>query len=265
MQPPVASPAADTTGAAERIAELERELAERTAQLEDAERRLQELVYVASHDLNEPLRMVKSFLELLVRHSADQLDDRSKEFVAYAVDGADRMKALIDDLLRYSRVGSGPIRLADVDTDDVVAGVVRSLGPRIAQEEATIVVREPLAPLHADATQLAQLVQNLVANAAKFHPPGRGNTVTIACDRDAAGHATVLTVADDGIGVSESQADRIFKPFQRLHGREEYEGTGIGLAICQRIVERHGATIALAPTPGGGATFRVTFPDGGAA
>jgi signal transduction histidine kinase len=265
MEATVALPAAQTMAATDRIAQLERELAERTAQLEDAERRLQELVYVASHDLNEPLRMVKSFLELLVRHSGDQLDDRSKEFVAYAVDGADRMRALIDDLLRYSRVGSGPIQLAQVDVGEVLDGVVRNLGPRFEQDATQVVVGEPLAPLVADPTQLAQLLQNLLANAAKFHPAGRGNTITVTCARDTEAGETVLAVADDGIGISATQAERVFKPFQRLHGREEYEGNGIGLAICQRIVERHGGSIAVSETPGGGATFTVRFPDEGAA
>jgi signal transduction histidine kinase len=244
-----------------RIGRLERELAERTAQLEDAERRLQELVYVASHDLNEPLRMVKSFLELLVRRNPDGLDERSREFIAYAVDGADRMKELIDDLLRYSRVGSGPMATADVDVADVLDGVARTLGPRFEQDGTTLHVDAPLLPVHADATQLAQLLQNLLANAAKFHPHGRGNTVVVSTEREPGAHATTIVVADDGIGIPEAQVERVFKPFQRLHSREEYEGTGIGLALCQRIAERHGGTITVTPTPSGGCAFRTTFPD----
>lgn len=245
-----------------RIERLERELAERTAQLEDTERRLQELVYVASHDLNEPLRMVKSFLELLVRRNPEGLDDRSREFIAYAVDGADRMKELIDDLLRYSRVGSGALEAEDVDVAEVLDGVARSLGPRFAQDQTTLHVVEPLLPLHADRTQLGQLLQNLLSNAAKFHPRERGNTVSVATEPDGDG-ATVLVVRDDGIGIPPEHAERVFRPFQRLHSREEYEGNGIGLALCQRIAERHGGTIAVEPAPNGGCTFRVTFPDTG--
>lgn len=244
-----------------RIERLERELAERTAQLEDAERRLQELVYVASHDLNEPLRMVKSFLELLVRRSPETLDERSREFIAYAVDGADRMKELIDDLLRYSRVGSGALEAEDVDVETVLDGVARTLGPRFAQDGTTLHVEAPLLPVHADHTQLGQLLQNLLSNAAKFHPPGRGNTVTVATERDGDG-GTVLVVRDDGIGIPPEHAERVFRPFQRLHGREEYEGTGIGLALCQRITERHGGTITVEPAAGGGCAFRATFPPG---
>jgi len=245
--------------AVERIAWLEDQLAQRDVQLADAEARLQELAYVTAHDLAEPLRTMTGFLDLLVDRTAGRLDARSEEFVAYAVDGAQRMKELIDDLLRYSRVVSGPLERVPVDVGEVLEGVMSTLDPLFERAGATLLVQRPLADPCADASHLSHLLQNLLANAAKFRPPERGTTVIVSSLADARGGTTVI-VADNGIGVPPAHAHTIFQPFRRLNAVDEYAGTGIGLAICRRIAERHDATIAVTPTTGGGATFRVRFP-----
>ncbi|MBA2349216.1 MAG: hypothetical protein H0V81_13070 [Solirubrobacterales bacterium] len=222
---------------------------------------LQELVYVASHDLTEPLRMVTSYLGLLQRRYGDQLDETAGEFIHYAVDGADRMRALLDDLLRYSRVGGDePVR-SPVDVDEVLGAVLRSLEPALADTGASVEVIGPLPRLDADEVQLGQLLQNLIANAAKFRPPERPNRVTVASVRDQEARAWRLTVADDGIGIDPKHRERIFQVFQRLHAREEFPGTGIGLAVCRRIVERMGGAISVESELGRGSTFHIVLPD----
>ncbi len=225
------------------------------------EEELREIAYVASHDLTEPLRMVTSYLQLLERRSADALDERSREFMFYAVDGAERMKALIDDLLRYSRVGTAGLHTAPVPLDALLVEVLRDLEPAIADAGATVRAAPGLPVVTADRLQLGQLLQNLVANAVKFRPEDCGNTVTIDASRSAADDGFELVVADDGIGVDPGQAERVWRVFQRLHHREEYPGNGIGLAICRRIAERHGGRIWLTPRPGGGSAFHVFLPD----
>lgn len=222
---------------------------------------LQELVYVASHDLTEPLRMVTSYLGLLERRYGSQLDETAGEFIHYAVDGAARMRALLDDLLRYSRAGGLDPARAPVDVDEVLAGELRSLGPAITDAGATVVVEGPMPVIDADPVQLGQLLQNLIANAVKFHAPGRPSRVVVRATRDEPGAAWLLSVSDDGIGIEPRQQERIFQVFQRLHAQEEYEGTGIGLAICRRIAERLGGTIDVVSAPGAGSTFTVSIPD----
>ncbi len=222
---------------------------------------LQELAHVASHDLTEPLRMVTSYLGLLERRYEADLDDTARDFIRYAVDGAERMKALLDDLLRYSRAGGvEPVREA-VDVEAVLEGVLRSLEPAIAEQGATVQVDRPLPVLQADAVQLGQLLQNLVANAVKFHAPGGANHVVVSAARDEAQRAWHLVVADDGIGIEPRQQERVFQVFQRLHAQEDYEGTGIGLAICRRIAERLGGTILVESAPGRGSAFTLVVPD----
>ena len=222
---------------------------------------LQELVYVASHDLNEPLRMVTSYLGLLERRYGDELDDTAKEFIHYAVDGAERMRALLDDLLYFSRAGSDePVR-EPVAVAEVLDGVLRSLEPAIEEADATIVVDGPLPVVAADRVQLGQMLQNLITNAVKFHAPGAGNRVTVGARRDGEDAAWLLWVSDDGIGIGARQQERIFQIFQRLHPRQDYDGTGIGLAICRRIAERLGGAITVDSAPGRGSTFTVSIPD----
>lgn len=246
----------------DRRQEAQEALAAVRAKTARTEEELQELVYVASHDLTEPLRMVTSYLQLLDRRAGPGLDERSREFMFYAVDGAERMKALLDDLLRYSRVQSAGLESAVVYLDTLLVEVLRDLGPAIADAGATVRAEGPLPAVVGDRLQLGQLLQNLIANAVKFRPPERGNTVIVAVGREPDGGPWELTVTDDGIGVDAAQADRIWRVFQRLHGREEFPGNGIGLAICRRIAERHGGRIWVTPNPAGtGSVFHVTLED----
>lgn len=230
-----------------------------------AEEELQEMLHVASHDLTEPLRMVTSYLKLLERRAGPVLDERSREFVFYAVDGADRMKAQLDDLLRYSRVGSGAAEPTVVYLDTLVVEVMRDLGPAISDAGGTVEVDGHLPAIVGDRQQLGQLLQNLIGNAVKFRRPERGNTVRVAVGRMTDAPAWELTVTDDGIGIDDDHADRIWRVFQRLHSREEYAGNGIGLALCRRIAERHGGRIWVTPADGGGSIFHVGLTDDPAA
>jgi PAS domain S-box-containing protein len=241
----------------ERLA-MEHELAQRARRLEDTNAELQDFAYTASHDLSEPLRMVASFLGLLERRAGETLDDKAREYLHQAADGAQRMRNLIDDLLLYSRVANEEPRREQVDLSALVDGVVTVLGPSIEEEKAAIVV-ESLPTLEAEPTQLAQLLQNLIGNAVKFHAPGRSATVRVSARRTIGG--CVVTVADDGIGIPDSDQERIFAMFTRLHGSEEYAGTGIGLAICRRIAERHGGRIYVESSVGEGSAFHTLLPD----
>ncbi|HEV7495038.1 sensor histidine kinase [Baekduia sp.] len=245
----------------ERLA-MEHELAQRADRLQGTNAELQDFAYTASHDLSEPLRMVASFLGLLERRSAEDLDEKGREYLRLASDGAVRMRHLIDDLLTYSRVANEEPRREQVDLHALVDDVLAVLGPAIAETGATVEVGE-LPTLEAEPTQLAQLLQNLIGNAAKFHPPGRSPTVCVSARRTTG--ACVLTVADDGIGIDEADQERIFAMFTRLHGRDAYAGTGIGLAICRRIAERHGGRIYVESTPGQGSMFHTLLPDAPAA
>jgi len=235
----------------------EEALAARSEELERSNRELEQFAYVASHDLQEPLRMVASYTQLLARRYRDRLDADAEEFIGFAVDGVTRMQALINDLLAYSRVGTRGGAFAPVDTEAVLARVLASLGPAM-EDAGAEVTHDPLPTVVGDAGQLGQLLQNLVANAIKFRgeaPP----RVHVSAERGEG--EWVFTVRDNGIGIDPAYADRIFVIFQRLHTRSEYPGTGIGLAICKKIVERHGGRIGFEPAPGGGTVFRFTIPD----
>jgi PAS domain S-box-containing protein len=237
---------------------LEEELERRAHGLERANAELQDFVYVASHDLSEPLRMVSAYLELLRRRYDDALDEDARQFIGFAVDGAIRMQKLIDDLLLYSRVGHEDPACFPVDMTEVVPAVLRTLTGAIEEAGAEVVVG-PLAVAHGDQSQITQLVQNVVANAVKFHRPDVAPLVRVRADIDEEGWH--LTVADNGIGIAPDHRERVFKMFVRLHGREEYPGTGVGLAICRRIVERHGGRIWIESPPGGGCEMHVTLPE----
>ncbi len=232
-----------------------------TRELEDRNEELGQFAYVASHDLQEPLRMVTSFLQLLQRRYAGQLDDTAGQYIGFAVDGARRMQQLIQDLLAYSRVGTRGEPLEPVDTQAVVEEVVRDLGPMIAEAGATVEAAG-LPTLPADHTQLHQLFLNLVANALKFRHPDRAPAVRISAAKGRERGRAVwrFQVEDNGIGLDEKYADRVFQIFQRLHTRGEYEGTGIGLAISKKIVERHDGSIGYTSEPGNGATFVFSLP-----
>jgi light-regulated signal transduction histidine kinase (bacteriophytochrome) len=203
--------------------------------------------------------MITSYLQLLQRRYQGQLDETADEFIHYAVDGAERMKLLIDDLLQYSRIGSAEVQRVEVDAEAVLDGVLRSLEGAIIERGATVRYG-PLGTVHGDATQIGQLFQNLVANAIKFAQPDVPAEVRVERVGDTRDWHVV--VRDNGIGIEERHAERIFKMFGRLHGREEYEGTGIGLAICRRITDRHGGTIWVESAPGEGSSFHVSIPDG---
>lgn len=219
---------------------------------------LEQFAYVASHDLQEPLRMVASYTQLLARRYKDRLDEDANEFIEFAVDGARRMQDLINDLLAYSRVGTRALQLEQVDCNRLVDDVVRDLAPAIADSDGSV-TRDDLPRIAADSTQLRQLFQNLIANGIKFRRPAESPHVHVtATRRDES--AWVFGVADNGIGIEPQYVDRIFALFQRLHSRDQYPGTGIGLAICKKIVERHGGAIWLDSEPGRGTTFWFSLP-----
>ncbi|HVL95837.1 MAG TPA: ATP-binding protein [Solirubrobacteraceae bacterium] len=238
-------------------AELER----RAAALERSNGELQQFAYVASHDLSEPLRMVTGYMQLLQRRYEGQLDDDADQFIGFAVEGAGRMRALIDDLLRYSRLEHAAIEARPVDARETVDATLRSLAASLEDAGADVRV-QGLPVVAADPVQLGQLFQNLIANALKFRN-GSAPQVEVLAERDPDGWR--FTVADNGLGIDPDHADRVFKMFQRLHGRDEYDGNGIGLAICRKIVDRHGGRIWVEPNPGGGSRFVFTLPDAAAA
>jgi light-regulated signal transduction histidine kinase (bacteriophytochrome) len=236
----------------------ERSLHEHAVQLERSNRELEHFAHIASHDLQEPLRKIQAFGERLATRYAPALDKRGIDFVERMAAAASRMSQLIDDLLTYSRVSTQPRPFAPVDVGAVVADVVSDLEPRIRASGACVEVG-PLPTLDADAVLLRQLFQNLVANALKFCRPDVAPRVEIALV-DAAAAEVTMAVADNGIGFDDRYAERMFGMFERLNGRSEFEGSGIGLAVCRRIVERHGGRISAHGKPGEGARFTVTLP-----
>jgi light-regulated signal transduction histidine kinase (bacteriophytochrome) len=235
---------------------VEEQLRQAAAELESSNAELEQFAYVASHDLQEPLRMVASYTQMLARRYKGKLDEDADEFISYAVDGATRMQALINDLLAYSRVGTRGRPFEPVDTTTLVDQVTADLSVAIDEADATV-TRGPLPQVMGDPLQLGQLFQNLVSNAIKFRGEMRPE-VRITADRE--GAAWRFGVQDNGIGIDPAYADRIFVIFQRLHTRAEYPGTGIGLAVCKKIVERHGGRIWVESHPGAGTTFYFTIP-----
>jgi PAS domain S-box-containing protein len=225
------------------------------AELRRSNAELEQFAYVTSHDLSEPLRVIAGFVELLERRYRGQLDADADKFIAFIVEGVERMQALIDDLLAYSRVGRIELRVADVDLAALVRGILRELEPAIA-EHGTRVDVGALPTVRAEPTLLRQVLQNLIANAVKF-ADGEDPCVSVSADRGPG--VWRIEVRDNGPGVDPRNAARIFEVFQRLHGRE-VPGTGVGLSIAQRAVERQGGTIWVDPAPGGGAAFRFTIP-----
>ncbi|EKV31458.1 hypothetical protein C882_3831 [Caenispirillum salinarum AK4] len=244
--------------------QAETALHEKSRALEDSNRDLEQFAYIASHDLQEPLRMVSSYLSLLLRREGDRLSDKGRGYADTAADGAKRMGQLIRDLLEYSRVGTRGEEPAPQDTAAVLAEAVENLGIAVAESGATITVAPDAPPVLGDRSQLVRLVQNLVGNALKYRAPDREPVISVGWrlqeDEDAAGGMVILSVADNGIGIDPADFDRLFQIFQRLHARDEYEGTGIGLAVCRRIVERHGGRLWVDSAPGEGSTFHAALP-----
>jgi PAS domain S-box-containing protein len=230
---------------------------ERARDLERSNAELEQFAYVASHDLSEPLRMVSSYLQLLRRRYRGKLDADADEFIGFAVDGAARMRDLIDDLLTYSRAGRDDHPLEPVESREVVERVLESQRAQDGAREAHVVLGE-LPRVLGDPHQLGQLFQNLLGNAVKFVPPERTPVVRVSAERQ--GALWHFTVADNGIGLEPGHAERIFGMFQRLHTRDDYPGTGIGLAIAKKVVERHGGEIWAEPAPECGTRFHVTLP-----
>ncbi|MBI5394782.1 MAG: hypothetical protein HZA91_05735 [Verrucomicrobia bacterium] len=218
---------------------------------------LQQFAYVASHDLQEPLRMVSSYLGMIEQRYKDQLDASAHEFIAFAVDGAHRMSQLITDLLTYARVDTKGKPLVPTDAARPLNAALANLKLAIAESGAQVTCGA-LPAVKADEAQLVQLFQNLIGNAIKFRKKTGPSQVAIAATRS--GAECTFTVRDNGIGMDPSQFKRIFLIFQRLHTREEYPGTGIGLAVCKKIVERHGGRIWVESEPGKGSVFSFTLP-----
>jgi len=239
----------------------ERLLVEQRA-LERVNADLQEFAYAASHDLQEPLRKIRTFGDRLLQRWGASLPDEGRDYLARMQNAAARMQKLIDDLLAFSRVSTRAQPFQPVDLGAIAREVVQDLEGRLEESGGTVVV-DALPTIEADPVQIRQLLQNLLANGLKFHRPGQAPTVRLSGALvNGAGQrpACELRVEDDGIGFDEKYVDRIFTIFQRLHGRSEYEGTGLGLAICRKIVERHHGRITAHSTPGHGATFVVRLP-----
>jgi PAS domain S-box-containing protein len=234
-----------------------RGLEERAGELERSNAELAEFAYVASHDLSEPLRMISSYLQLLRRRHGDDLAPEADEFVGHAIDGATRMRALIEDLLAYSRAGRSEAPPAPVDVDALVASIAPTVISAHAEPRPVIEWSE-LPTVPGEASQLAQLLQNLISNAVKFVAPGAVPYVLVTAERD--GDLWRFAVDDNGIGIEPRHAERIFGMFQRLHSRDAFAGTGIGLAIARKVVERHGGRIWVEPRPEGGTRFLFTLP-----
>jgi signal transduction histidine kinase len=242
----------------EAVRAAEAEIQEKAAALERSNAELEQFAYVASHDLQEPLRKVTSFCQMIERRYSGQLDERGEQYIHFAVDGAKRMQALINDLLAFSRVGRLERPHELVDVGELVAHASSSLGLAIEDANATVEVRGPLPAVYGERTLLGLVFQNLISNAIKFRgdePP----RVELSARRD--GEMFEFTVADNGIGIDPEYADRIFVIFQRLHARDAFEGTGIGLTMCRKVIEHHGGQIWLeASRNGTGSTFRFTLP-----
>ncbi|PZO45077.1 MAG: hypothetical protein DCF19_00875 [Pseudanabaena frigida] len=251
-------------------AELEQRVQERTAELtqstiklqilnqelQRSNQELEQFAYVASHDLQEPLRAVMGYTQLLMSEYRDRFDDTANSYAKYAVDGAKRMQQLIQDLLAYSRVSTRGKEFVPTDCNAVVQEAMRNLQMAIAEKSAEIII-EPLPTINGDRSQLVQLFQNLIGNALKFCKNERPYIQIRSAKRDT---DFLFQVEDNGIGIKPQYLDRIFEVFKRLHTRREYSGTGIGLAICKKIVLRHGGIIWAESTPNTGTTFFFTIP-----
>lgn len=233
-------------------------LAQQTEELRRSNSELEQFAYVASHDLQEPLRKVASFCQLLDKRYGTELDARGKQYIDFAVDGAKRMQVLINDLLTFSRVGRVHDSWNVVDLEASLDRGLANLALVIEESGTTIVRADPLPGVNGDATTLAMIWQNLIGNAVKFRRPDEPCVITIGCVREE--DFWHFTVTDNGIGIAPEFAEKVFVIFQRLHARDEYDGTGIGLALCRKIIEFHGGRIWLDPEPRPGARIHFCLP-----
>jgi PAS domain S-box-containing protein len=241
--------AAEMVLANQNLEKVNAELGRRNSELE-------EFTHVASHDLQEPLRKVVSFGDLLARALGDRLDEKSMQYLRIMQDATRRQQALIRDLLVLSRAGRATLRLEPVPLEDCACSALDQLADRVASSGACVRL-DPLPTLTVDARQVSQLYENLISNALTFRRPQHKPHIRLTCEQTTGG--PVLGVADNGIGIDPQYHERIFRAFQRLHGREEYEGSGVGLSVCRKIVERHGGRIWVDSRPGEGAHFRFVL------
>jgi len=246
--------------AARDVTELNRAHEELRQSIENLERSnsdLEQFAYVASHDLQEPLRMVSSYTQLLAERYGDKLDDDARDFIGYAVDGSIRMQTLINDLLQYARVGTRGREFAPTDTREPLDRALATLQSRVEESGAVVSIGD-LPTVLADEAQITQLFQNLLGNAIKFAKTGEAPHIDVSASWK--NGEWIFSVADSGVGIDPKYQERVFEIFQRLHSRSEYSGTGIGLAVCKRIIERHGGRIWVASELGQGATFKFSLP-----
>jgi signal transduction histidine kinase len=239
--------------------QAEQDLARKVDELARSNADLEQFAYVASHDLQEPLRMVTAYTQLLAERYAGKLDANADKYIGYASEGAQRMQVLIQDLLAFSRVGRNGFTHGNVDCNSVLEEVLTSLAPAM-QECGAVVTHDALPSVWADRTQVAQIFQNLIGNAIKFR--GQAPPV-IAVRAEPADPCWRFSVSDNGIGIAPEYAETIFVVFQRLHARTEYPGNGIGLAICKKIIEHNGGRIWVEPQAGSGSSFKFTLPGHG--
>lgn len=239
----------------EKLEDAQVALEKAVAELRRSNQELEQFAYVASHDLQEPLRKIASFCNLLESRYAEQLDERAGTYLHYIVDGAMRMQALVNDLLLYSRVTTRGREFAPTDMNEVLQEALTNLELAIAENDADITY-DPLPRVHADARQLVRVLQNVIGNAIKYRGEESPRIHVAAAEEN---KEWVFSVRDNGIGIAPEYAERIFVIFQRLHTREEYGGTGIGLAVCKKIIERHAGRIWVESAAGSGATFKFSL------
>ena len=239
---------------------LLKDLKEINVKLGRSNKELQDFAYIASHDLREPLRKISSFGTLLQDSLEGKLDEDQQENFQFMIDGAKRMQVMIDDLLTYARITTRAKPFRQVNLNEVIEDLKNlELATLLDETEGTIYVPEPLPPVHGDPSQMHQVFQNLVGNGLKFHREGVPPEITIRARR-VENNMIRVEVQDNGIGIDEKYHEQIFTMFKRLHSRVQYEGTGIGLAVCKKIVNRHGGDIGVKSTPGEGSTFWFTLP-----
>jgi light-regulated signal transduction histidine kinase (bacteriophytochrome) len=249
----------DNSDEQDRREQLERELEETTAELQRTRRALDQFVSAVSHDLKAPLQKVRGFANLLEQEYRAQLGDDGIDYLSRLTRSVRSMERLVDDLVTLARVRTSRTPFTPVDLAAVVRAVVANLHDVLQQTGGRVEISDSLPTIDADATQMLQLLHQLVANSLKFRRDGRPPVVRLSA-RVSDGDMCEIEITDNGIGFQSRYAEQIFRPFERLHGPQQYEGSGMGLAICAQIVERHGGTITAAGRPGEGATFVVRLP-----